>query len=331
MELPQLMETVRGFQKAQLILTAHRLAIFTTLGQARLSPESLASSLSCSLRGLTILLDALVSLELLGKEEGLYFNQELAYQHLTPEGSDYRGTSFDHIYDLMTVWSRLDESVRSGQACRRPEEHLMSGSPEKNATFMGAMAEMGRPNGRIIATNLDLSPYHTLLDIGGGPGVYSEEILRLNPQMKAVIADLPLTVQTAEGLVAQGEFAERIDFQCIDIFQDSVNGFTGQYDVALISNVLHMEGEEPNRLLLKKVFACLNPGGMIIIHEGIIETGRTAPVDRAMFAINMLVNTARGNCYTFEEMQSWLQDGGFAQIQWVDCFERPSLITAQKP
>lgn len=70
--------------------------------------------------------------------------------------------------------------------------------------------------------------------------------------------------------------------------------------------------------------------GMVIIHESIIEENRTSPPDRALFAVNMLLHTKRGNCYSFEEMKGWMIDAGFEDIAFVDCFERPSLMVGYK-
>ncbi|MBF0583028.1 MAG: methyltransferase domain-containing protein [Magnetococcales bacterium] len=330
MDVAQLMEMARGFQKAQTLLTAHRLGVFRVLGDERLTADEVAVRLACAVRGVTILLDALVALELLAKESTFYHNTPFARQHLAPDGEACRGVSLDHLHDLMTVWSRLDEAVRTGCSVRQPEEQLMAGSAQRNAVFIGAMAEIGRPNARILAEQLDLSRYRSLVDLGGGPGVYCEEILRLNPRMHAVVADLPLTVATAQPMVAKGPFAERIGFQCVELFQGSGALLDRPYDVALLSNVLHMEGIEPNRRLLNRLHAAVNPGGMVIIHESIIDPDRTAPPDRALFAINMLVNTERGNCYTFEEMGDWLQAAGFVDVRLVDCFAQPSLMTARK-
>ena len=166
--------------------------------------------------------------------------------------------------------------------------------------------------------------------IGGGPGAYSEEILRHNPAMRAVLADLPITIETARSYVAKGGFADRITFQAIDIYNDPNMDLGSGYDVALISNVLHMEGERENRELLEKVYRTILPGGLLLIHETIIEDDHSSPVDRALFAVNMLVNTQRGNCYSFNEMKGWLEEAGFVDVTFIDCFERPSLMTARK-
>ena len=44
----------------------------------------------------------------------------------------------------------------------------------------------------------------------------------------------------------------------------------------------------------------------------------------------VLVNTERGSCYTFDEMKGWLEGAGFVDVEFVDCFEQPSLMIARK-
>lgn len=329
MDLPELLSMIRGYQPAQIILTAHRLGVFKWLGDRAYAVEEIATGLATSARGTRILLDALTAIGVVEKQADRYQNTLTTRTFCSGIGHEDRSTSLNHYADLMHIWSRLDESVRTGVSCRLPLEHLTQGEAKHNAVFIGAMAEIGRPNARIIAQTLDLSPFRRLVDIGGGPGVYAEEFLRNNPHMTALIADLPLTIQSAQPLVAGGEFAHRIEFIAFDAYNDK-DTLDEPFDLALVSNVLHMEGETKNRQLLQTIHQAMQPGGMIILHEKIIAPNRTTPTDAALFAVNMLVNTQRGDCYSKEEMEAWLLEAGFTHIQLVDCFVHPSLITARK-
>ncbi len=53
-----------GYRDAQILFSAVRIGIFTTLLDQALSCEALSASLDCSLRGMRILCDALVTLGL---------------------------------------------------------------------------------------------------------------------------------------------------------------------------------------------------------------------------------------------------------------------------
>ncbi|MBF0294832.1 MAG: methyltransferase domain-containing protein [Magnetococcales bacterium] len=327
--LDTLLAMIRGHQPAQAILTAHRLGIFRHLEDRSLTAGQIAAGLDLAERGATILLDALAALQVIEKRGDLYRNGATALRHLSGTGPEDRGVSLDHYADLMQVWMRLEESVRSGRSCRRPEEHLTQGETQRNAVFIGAMAQIGRPHARILAQAIPLADHHTLLDLGGGPGVYAEEFLRCNPSLTAIIGDLETTIHSARPWVAGGEFAHRISFRALDAYRDAE--LAGGFDAVLVSNVLHMEGFDENQRLLRKIHDAMDPGGRIILHEKIIQPHRSAPVDAAMFAINMLVNTERGNCYTSDEMATWLVEAGFAAVEEVNCFDNPSVLVARKP
>lgn len=325
----EIMDLARSFQKPEVLMAAHKLGVFDALGRERLFGTEVAERIDASDRGTVILLDALVGMGLLLKDEGQYRNTPAGRDNLCRGGSDPIGHALDHGLGLMETWRKLPESVKSGRTNKPPEESF-SENRSKNAIFIGAMAEIGRPNGKIIAENVDLSGRKLLLDAGGGPGAFSEEILRKNPGMRAVVADLPITLEAARPHIEKGGFADRIELRPADLYHDPDVDLGSGYDVALISNVLHMEGVEPNRELVKKVHAALVPGALLMIHETIIDDDRTTPVDRALFAINMLVNTERGNSYSFSEMKGWLGEAGFVDVVFVDCFEQPSLMTARK-
>ncbi len=325
----EIMSHLRGFQAGQIILSAHELGLFDHLGEESLTPEGIAQRLGASLRGITILLDALATLGLVIKKENGYQNSQVARDHLCQQGAHYRGGTLDHFLGMIDSWRQLPTAVRTGTRSG-PREKSVIGDRRKNRSFIAAMAEMGRENGRILATNVDFSGRKRLLDLGGGPGAYASEILQKNPEMTAVVVDLPITIDTARDFVAKDPVGQRITLKKADFFSSEKPDLGEGYDTALISNVLHVEGETENRSLLKRVHDAMLPGGMLLIHEALIEAERTHPPDRALFAINMLVHTERGNCYTFAEIQAWMVAAGFEKIEMIDCFKQPSLMVGYR-
>jgi len=315
--------------ESQLIFTACELDLFNYIGKNTLTATELSKKTGTSKRGLTILLDALASSSLLNKSENRYSNTEENLRCLCKNGSDYKGATLDHMVKMRDMWMRLPQAVRTGTTPRKGDECLVS-NRERNRSFILAMKEIGTPNAKIIAENLNLSAHKKLLDLGGGPGSYSMELLKKNPHMSAVIVDLPLTLEVAKEIIESEGMNHRITLREGDFFNDPHCDMGKGYDAAIISNVLHIEGEAENLAVLKNVYKAMQSPGIIIIHESIIEESRIDPPDRAIFAVNMLVHTERGNCYTFHEMKRWLEEAGFKDIEFVDCFERPSLMVAYK-
>jgi SAM-dependent methyltransferase len=92
-------------------------------------------------------------------------------------------------------------------------------------------------------------------------------------------------------------------------------GDLGQgYDLVLVSAICHMLDEAENQDLLRRCARALNPGGRVAIREFILDPDRAGPPRAALFALNMLVGTPRGNTYTEAEYRSWLGQAGFREI-----------------
>jgi hypothetical protein len=80
------------------------------------------------------------------------------------------------------------------------------------------------------------------------------------------------------------------------------------------------------------VFAALRPGGRIAIRDIVMEPGRTQPLDGALFAINMLVNTDTGGTFTFEEFAEDLRAAGFVDpVLRIKDEGMNSVVEATKP
>ena len=55
-----------------------------------------------------------------------------------------------------------------------------------------------------------------------------------------------------------------------------------------------------------------------MIREFILQEDRTGPPHAALFALNMLVGTERGNTYTESQYRTWMQEAGFATVTRTD-------------
>ena len=97
------------------------------------------------------------------------------------------------------------------------------------------------------------------------------------------------------------------------------------------SAILHSEGEERSRKLLKKTAGALIRGGTIAIGEWLVNDERTEPLNALMFAVNMLVNTERGDTFSFNEIKSWLDEAGFKDARTLEAPGPSPLVLATKP
>jgi hypothetical protein len=61
-----------------------------------------------------------------------------------------------------------------------------------------------------------------------------------------------------------------------------------------------------------------------------MNSDRTLPASGALFAINMLVNTKKGNSYTLEEIKGGLEEAGFERVTLLQESEMSSLVEGWK-
>ncbi|MEN6487148.1 MAG: methyltransferase [Syntrophobacteraceae bacterium] len=320
------LEEVRAFMKSRVILTATQLDFFTRLYSGPATALELASAIRLDLRAATRILDCLVTLGLLEKQNGSY--------SLTESGSRLSSTHPEsmrpmvmHMNDLWNSWSRLTDVVQHG-----PESQAKPGlemDEENRKAFIGAMHVVARTLSEDIASGYDLSGFQKLLDIGGGSGTYTIAFLKKNPAMRAVLFDLPNVIPLAEARMASEGLSGRVDFVRGDFYRDAL---PSGCDLALLSAIIHQNSPAENVTLYSKIHDALAPGGVLLIRDHIMDEERTHPPEGALFALNMLVNTRGGDTYTFDEVRDNLLAAGFVKPAVVRTGEHMDcLVEAVKP
>ncbi|MBN2256140.1 MAG: methyltransferase domain-containing protein [Deltaproteobacteria bacterium] len=326
MTVENIMPDVKGFMKSRVILTAAELDFFTILDRKPSTAKKLAEAEGIDPRATARVLDCLVGMGFLEKDGGIYST--------TPKGVLLSSCHPDtllpmvcHMNDLWKSWSALTDTVRAGVNRRLRPGGSFSG--EELNTFIGAMHAGGLRLSQAIADAYDTNRFNRLLDIGGASGTYTMAFLRKNPRLRAVIFDLEDVVPLSRERIRKAGFSGRVDFAIGDFYKDEL---PGGCDLALLSAIIHQNSASENLALYRKVYRALEPGGAILIRDHIMDESRTEPLEGALFAINMLVNTQGGDTYTFRDVGDALKKAGFCNIvllrtgRKMDC-----LVEAQKP
>ena len=315
-----------GFQKSRIILSAAELDIFSKLNERSMTVSELCRVHGWDSRGLQILLDALASLGLL-KKDGNQYRTEPGLSRVLDSGTDESVIPMlRHRVNMWKSWSNLT-SIVSGSF--DVESSLRKArSREEMEAFIGAMDVVGTEIAATVSGKINLTGKRALLDIGGGSGVYSRSFLKRNPQLLVTLFDLPVVVEISRKRSAKTTLADRMRYVEGDFNLDT---FPKGHDVALLSAIIHINSRDRNRSLFSRVHDALEPDGMLIIRDYIMEESRTLPVDGAIFAVNMLVATKGGNTYTFKEISEDLIFAGFHDIELTGGNDKmDQLLTAIK-
>jgi len=323
----QLLEMAASYRSACVLGAAAELDLFTVLGDRSWSAEEVTTALASDLRATQILLDALASLCLLEKQDGRYAVPEPLRGPLTADAPDTVLPMVRHLTVILRHWSQLAWVVKSG--IPGPQQASLCGFEADRAAFIAAMHTASVPFADAVVAKLGPLTFSHLLDVGGASGTWTIALLAAAPPgARATIFDLPDALVQARQRIAAGPMAERVDFAPGDFYRDEL---PGGVDFAWVSAIIHQHSRAESRQLFAKVHRALIPGGTIAIRDLVMEPCRTRPPFGAMFAVNMLVNTATGGTYTFAEIAEDLQEAGFVDpLLKVASDDMNAVVTATR-
>ncbi|MDR2301801.1 MAG: methyltransferase domain-containing protein [Deltaproteobacteria bacterium] len=307
------MELSRNFWTLRAVQAAVELGLFTALDKGeggKTTVGDLAKTLGADGRGLGMLVTALTALGLLVRDDqGVGLTPEAA-RYLSENSGEYYGHALIHQANIMPAWLGLAEAVKTGQRVTKASA-AESGSDKTREDFLMAMYNNARYQAATVAKALDLGSRNSLLDLGGGPGTYAIEFCLQNPNLSAVIFDLPGSEPVAKKIMAKMGVADRVKFVAGDYNQDPL---PKPFDAVFISQVIHQESPQGAAALVAKAAGVLEKGGFLAIQDLYVDNDLTGPVTPALFSLNMLVNTIGGQAYTFAQVEDLMKKAGLSDI-----------------
>jgi ubiquinone/menaquinone biosynthesis C-methylase UbiE len=290
------------------ILTALELDVFTAVGDGG-TAKQIAGKIQGAVRATEMLLNALVSLNLLEKRGGVYSNTPVAARFLVEGTADSARSAQMHTANLWKRWSTLTQAVQAGTTVA---PKLDNGFVKP---FIAAMDHNARGRARAVVQAVEVNGAKQLLDLGGGSGAYSIAFAKAAPDLHCEIVDAPEVLALAHEYVRKAGLSDRISTRAGDMLNVPLEA--GKYDLVLLAAICHMFSPEENQKLVERAYAALAPKGRLIISDFVLEADKTAPRFAALFALNMLVGTRAGSSYSEPEYDGWLRQAGFAEIKRV--------------
>ena len=313
-EFLALAKLASGHVEARIIQTAVELAIFDAIDDAAIDAASIAARLKLEPRATELLLNALTALKLTKKSADRFSLTKVSSKYLRRAAPEYLGGMVLFDASLWHCWEQLSDAVRTGKPVRPAD--MYQEDPQETAIFISAMDSLVKARGdaEVVAKYYPWETVRELLDIGSGPGTYPIALCRKYPHLRATIFDLPRTLQITEGYATRAGLKDRLRLIAGDYRTDQISG---SYDVVLVSNVIHAESYEQNQNLIARLYGVVRAGGHIIIKDHILERNRTDPPVGAIFSLLMLLTTVSGRCYGFDEVKSWMENGGFTDVRQI--------------
>lgn len=322
MEFSELTRLASGHVEARIVQTAVELGVFDAIGEMPMDGPSIARRLGTDEPATMLFLNALAAVGLLEKTADRFALGLASKKYLVRSSKHYLGGMIRFESSLWRCWEQLPEAIRSGQPVRSPD--MYQGDRAETEIFIDAMDSLVKARGdaEVLMSALDWSGVAELLDVGSGPATYPIALCARFLELHATIFDLPATLAITERYVREAGMIERIRLIAGDYRTDPI---PGRYDAVFLSNIIHGEGEQDNRSLIHKLTANLRPGGRLIVKDHVLDENRTSPAVGALFSLLMLLTTNSGRCYSFNEIESWMERAGLSRLQRL---ELPSPLTS---
>ena len=305
-----------------ILATAVEHDVFIHLASGAHDAATLAGRAALSLRRAQGLLDGLVGIGLVELEAGRYRNSAEAAAWLTGQSlSDLRPLVVQAAQNV-DAWQRFAETVKRGKP-------LVRGEPEQWARAVRAFAPLSIAGARVAAARLaieDGGPC-SMLDIGGGSGAFSAILLALNDQAHARQIDFaPVNAIAREFVMGLG-VGDRFDTVDGDLRQTDYGD--GDYDLVVLSLVLHFFAPATIAEVLRKAHRALRDGGAVVVSD--VMSGDEPSLWASAFGANMMMSTEAGGTYTRAQYQDWLIEAGFAEVTYEPIADMPhALVTSWK-
>jgi hypothetical protein len=269
----QINQLIRGYWTTQAIFVAAELQIADLLAGGPKHPDELGRDAGVQGDMLYRVLRALASIGIFAEDEDGRFR-------LTPLAETLRDDSGQRAYarlhgaELYQSWSRLLESVRTGdagfvRAFGEPAFDYFSKHPHRGSVFDKAMTGHHGPEADPMLEAYDFSPFGEVVDAGGGNGSLLTAILQRHPGMRGVLFDLPRVVERAGASIEKAGLRER----CRIVGGDFLESVPAGADAYLLRHVVHDWRDADAARILRNCGNAMKAGGKVLVVEIVVPTG----------------------------------------------------------
>ncbi|MDH4228770.1 MAG: methyltransferase [Nitrospirota bacterium] len=318
----RVMELASAYWDSRVIHAAHALNVFTLVDDTPLTAAELASKTGASERGLELLLIGCCSLGLLYRDaRDRYRNTPLADTHLVQGRPRYQGGIVKMFDEWYGPWSGLEQAVRKGApVVEKQHDH----GPEATKAYIYGMHWRGVAQAQLLSRVIDGTGRKRMLDIAGGPGTFTLHMCLENDALSGTVLDLPQTLEVTKEIIGIYQMTGRVTTQVGNYIDDK--SFGSNYDIALMSSMLNQESPATLKSILTKAKDALNPGGLMIVQEQLLDDDKNGPRLPAVIGLNQLIHTPGGQSYCGAEIKEFMEEVGFNKVHYVTLPEESPFV-----
>jgi 2-hydroxy-4-(methylsulfanyl)butanoate S-methyltransferase len=312
-DVRQISALTYGFIASKALFAALDLDLFTCIAQGIATLDALAKATGTAPNRLRTLLTALKTAGLVSEADGRFANAPATSTYLVAgapgDFRDYiRIVNGGFLYEGLR---HLEKSMRGERIF--PDKGFYEGIVYSEGGVGGPAFSAAQHAGslgpaRLMARRVALSDAKKFLDVGGGSGAYTLAFLKQNPGLSATILDFPETVETARHYAAEAGLSDRVTHVAGNAI---TTDWPGEQDVVPMSYVWSAVGVDDIRVLAKRAFTALKPGGLVLVHDFMVDDRHEGPSFAAWYLLAAMLDNPRAECLTPAFVETTLRDAGF--------------------
>jgi 3-hydroxy-5-methyl-1-naphthoate 3-O-methyltransferase len=326
-------DTWLAVYRLPVLTVADEVGTFAALTAGAQTTDQLAKSINVDARALQIHLGLLASLGLVERREGRWRANAAARTWLHPDAEgycgpvlrQYTGSQPLHAQLLATLRPKLQTESHASAVAEWERGEMPPDLARMVTQYMNAHSLAAAKAAALQPLFADVK---SVLDVGGGSGVFSIEIAKAWPRLNATVMEISAVCTEAARYIAAANIDSKVRTEAANMFTQP---WPTGYDVHFLSNIFHDWSDDTCKLLARKSFAALRSGGRIVLHEMLMDDDGCGPLATAAFSLLMLLGT-RGRQYSLPEVSGFLQSAGFSDVEASTTGGGYySLIAARKP
>ena len=211
------------------------------------------------------------------------------------------------------AWPHLIQSFYSGASAFEPifginMYQYLQQHPAAEAILQEAMSDLSTREGLAVRSAFDFSPYHTIVDVGGGQGGLLATLLQTLPDARGVLFDLPSVVERTQALSQLDAFQER----CHLVSGDFLEAVPADGDIYILKRILIDRTDAEAWRLLGNIRTSIGPQGRILVADPESHSLYGKSLD--MFMLVMFGSRLRSNA----EVRELFAQAGFQFTRVVE-------------
>jgi hypothetical protein len=310
LDTTRLQKMAQAYWESAALMAAVELDIFTAIARGQDTVPAVGKSAGIGERNAERLLTALVAMTLLTREGETFANAPDVQRFLVKDSDRYAGPWILFTKPRWEAYGKMSERLRSTDIHKLGAYQQFT--VEDARRYHAATYSIGMGAARLFSRSVDLTGRKLMLDLGGGSGAYSIVATATYPGLKAIVLDLPPVVVVAREYIDANKASDRVSAVAGDFTESD---FPPDVDVVVMASNLPQYEPDLIRLVVRKAFAALVPGGEMHLVGETLHDDRRGPLSAALWGLNEGVYGSTGVAHTESEVKGYLRDAGFADVE----------------